>query len=165
MDEKWNTHQSQQKQTQAERNGINKPLADTERKVKDLDAKLKGARKKLPEIEQAQKEAKVNLTQIQQQEGAQKTRLKHWQAAAMNADALRLDQEAATLTAQQYEAMDAFTALAAEIQQLKDPSKLKEKSRQLADQRKAIDQAAPVVLAKSRDASAKKSAYQKAVAR
>lgn len=106
----------------------------------------------------------TKLDQIHQQLGTQKTRLKRWQAGAVNADALRLEKEAITLIAQQYEAMDAFTALAAEIQQLKDPAKLKEKSRTLAEHRKIIDQSAPGVLAKSREASAKKSAYQKALA-
>ena len=59
--------------------------------------------------------------------------------------------------------MDAFTALATEIQQLKDPTKLAEKSRELRKLRKAIDQAAPAVLGKSREATAKKSAYLRSV--
>ena len=59
--------------------------------------------------------------------------------------------------------MDAFTALAAEIQQLKDPTKLAEKSRELRKLCQAIDKAAPSVLGKSREASDKKSAYLRSV--
>jgi WD40 repeat protein len=160
----WKAHQSQQKETQAHRNGINKPLADTQKKVKDLDTKLKNTRKKLPEIEQAHKKAKISLTQIQQLGRTLENRFKHWHAAAINADALRLGKEADALSAQQYETMDDFTRIAAEIEKIKDPAKLKEKSRQLAEHRKAIDQSAQGVLAKSREASAKKSAYQNALA-
>lgn len=57
--------------------------------------------------------------------------------------------------------MDAFTALAAEIQQLKDPTKLPEKSRELKKLRKAIDQAAPDVLGKFQQAKTRKQEYLK----
>ena len=59
--------------------------------------------------------------------------------------------------------MDSFTALAKEIQELKDPAKLKQKSRELANLRSRIDQAAPEMLEKSQQARAKKQEYMQAV--
>lgn len=59
--------------------------------------------------------------------------------------------------------MDTFTVLSAEIQQLKDPTKLAEKSRELRKLRKAIDQEAPSVLSKSQQAKTRKQEYLKAV--
>jgi len=58
--------------------------------------------------------------------------------------------------------MDAFTAFATEIQQLKDPTKLAKKYRELRKLRKAIDQAAPDVLGKSQQAKTRKQEYLKA---
>ncbi len=66
------------------------------------------------------------------------------------------------LTQKQNDNMDAFTALAAEVQQLKDPTKLPEKSSELKKLRKAIDQAAPDVLGKSQQAKTRKRQYMKA---
>ena len=63
-----------------------------------------------------------------------------------------MKKEAAELNKKQSEAMASFTALAKEIQQLKDPTKLKEKTHELQKLRHQIDQLAPQVFAKSQQA-------------
>ena len=160
---KWTAYQAKRKPLQDKRNGMNKPIVDTQNLVKSLDPKVKAAREGFTKADAAQKKAATDLDQMKKQKGYRVSGLKHWQAAAINTEAIHLAQEAADFTAKQNGNMDAFTALAAEIQQLKDPAKLAEKSRELRKLRKAIDQAAPAVLGKSREATAKKSAYLRSV--
>ena len=160
---KWAAYLAKRKPLQDKRNGMNKPIVDTQNLVKSIDPKVKAAREGFTKAEAAQKKAATDLDQMKKQKGYRVTGLKHWQAAAINTEAIHLAQEAADLTAKQNGNMDAFTALATEIQQLKDPTQLAEKSHELRKLRKVIDQAAPDVLGKSREASDKKSAYLRSV--
>lgn len=160
---KWNAHHAKRKAVQGQRNEINKPLADIQKKISTLDTQIKTSRKNLPKGEAAQKKAKVDLDAVRQQKSTQQSRLKHWRAAAINTDAIHLKQETTTLVQQQNESMDAFTHLAAEIGKLKDPTELTQKSRQLEKLRQKIDQSAPILQTKQQAAITRKAEYQQAL--
>lgn len=163
INSRWAAHHANRKALQDTRNALNKPITEAQQLSKSLEPKIKPAREALANAVAAQKKATADLDQLKKHQGNLLSGLKHWQAAAINTEAIRLAREAAVLTARQNESMDAFTALAAGIQQLKDPAQLAEQSRALQKLRKTIDLAAADLLGKSRDATARKAAYQKAL--
>lgn len=161
---KWVAHHAKRKPVQEKRNGLGKPISDVYNLSKSLEKGIKPARESFAKAEAAQKAAAAGHEQIKKRKVNLAGGLRHWKAAAINTEAIHLAKEAAGLTAKQNENMDAYTTLAAEIQQLKDPAKLAEMSRQLKELRKTIDAAAPAVLGKSSEANTKRAAYLKSLA-
>lgn len=162
-DTQWQVHHAALKQTQHKRNGINQPIQNANKQVKATENQLKKSRATLANSEQSKQSTASVLNKLRQQTPFQQKRLKHWQAAAVNTEALRLRKEAATLERQQYEAMDAFTQLSEEISKLKDPTKLTQKFRKLVKLRQSIDLSAPELLSKQDEAKKRKAAYREAL--
>ena len=163
IDAKWQAYHAQRKATQDQRNGINKPLAETSKREAKINTELKAARSTLTKSEQTLKAAQSYRDNQHQQTTIQQNRLKRWQAAAINTDALSLNKEALALQHQQDEIMDAFTSLAAELGKLKDPADLNKKSSELNKLRNSIDQAAPQLHLKHEQSKKRKTEYVKAL--
>lgn len=156
-------HYAARKPIQERRNTLGKPINETLQHARHLEKTLKPSRERVKKTEVSVQHATNALKALRNQQVAQQKAVQHWQAAAMNTEALQLEKEAAELTAKQHAAMEAFTALSKEIQQLKDPAKLKEKSREQAKLRQQIDQAAPGVLGKAKEAQSRRQQYLKRV--
>jgi chromosome segregation ATPase len=160
---KLTAHYEMRKPLQEKHNSQSKPITDTLSHAKNLETLIKPAREKIKPAETALNEANQSLAYLRNKLANQGKSIKRWQAAAINTEALKLAKEAAQLTAEHYQAMDTFTALAKEIQSLKDSAKLAEKSRELQKLRAQIDQSAPSVLEKANQAQSRKQAYLEAI--
>lgn len=161
---KWTAHHTVRKPLQEKRNSLNKPITDTQKLVGSLEKKIKPSQEKLNQSVTAMKQAAAALAALRNQRVNHQKAIKHWQAAAMNAEALKLTKEASELRANQHQAMASFTALAKEIQSLKDSAKLREKSRELKKLRRQIDLSAPSVLEKVHQAQARQQEYLESLA-
>ena len=162
--QKWNEIHAKRKPLQDQRNALKPTISGIQKQLKSYEQAIKPAKAKLAQAEAALKQKKATLDSAQHALKHQQGLIHHWQAAAINTAAIQLSKEAAELNRKQSEAMDTFTAIAKEIQQLKDPAKLREKTVMLNNLRLRIDQSAPEVLAKSRQATEKKQQYFKAAA-
>lgn len=162
INDKMSAYHARRKELNDKRNALGKPISEQQKLAREFEKQIKPARKAHAKVEAAQKKALAELEQARKKHAELGARVKHWQAAAINAAAIELSQQAAALAAMQNNNMDAFSNLAAEIGQIKDPAKLTAKSHQLGQLRKAIDQAAPVLLEKLRNAREKKMQYRQA---
>ena len=160
---KTKAHHDVRKPLQEKRSTLNKPITDTYNRAKHIGKQIKPAREKIKPAETAVQQAQNHLDHLRNQSITKRNAIKHWKAAAINAEAIRLKKEAEQLTSAQHQAMDAFTILAKEIQQIKDPAKLREKTNQLAKLRQEIDQQAPSVLEKTKQAAQRKAVYHAAL--
>ncbi|BDS07877.1 hypothetical protein NT6N_29170 [Oceaniferula spumae] len=159
VSEQWQAMHTKIKPVQDQRNGLNQPINDVYKQLKGFEQGIKPAKEKLAKAEEAMNKPKAEYEALQRSLTNNQRELHHWQAAAVNTDALRLGKEAEDLAKQHHSRMDAFTALAKEVQELKDPAKLKEKTAELNKLRREIDQAAPTVIEKSNQAKAKQQEY------
>ena len=147
------------------RNVLNKKISEQKRIVGNLGKDIKVAREQLAKVEEDQRAAEDQHNVTIEKHEKLSARIKHWQAAIINADVIKLDQETTKLKSAQQESMDAFTLAAAEMEKIEVPAMLAAKKEQLLKLRYEIDQRAPVLLNKQLLMSEKKRTYYQMIKR
>lgn len=158
-EQRWKQHQQKHKAAREKQTATVKPLADTNHQLGQLDKQLQQAKATLPKAKHTHQEAGTRLKHLQGQTAAQQKRLKRWQSAAINTEAIQLQQEAEKLNHSHEQLMVEFTELANTITGLKDPKQLPKHTKKLKELKQQIDGQAPEVISKHQQARRKKQAY------
>lgn len=162
INDKSSAYHARRKGLNDKRNALRKPISEQQKLARELEKQIKPARDACAKVEENRIKAQAGLDAARQQQAELEASIRHWQAAAINADAIRLTEEVARLTARQNDNMEAFTTVAAEIESIKDPVKLAAKSDQLCQLRKVIDRLAHELLALGSMARDKREQYRQA---
>ncbi|MFK7909154.1 MAG: c-type cytochrome domain-containing protein [Akkermansiaceae bacterium] len=157
------THHGKRKPIQEKRNALTEPMTKAQKLAENLKKQIKPAQANVTSTSEEERLAQARLENLRSQVGYKEKSIKRLQAAAINTEVIKLKQQAAKLTADQYRDMESFTVLAKELQSLKDPTKLKDKSRALQKLRERIDVQAPALLGVLRKARVLQNDYFKSL--
>lgn len=162
IEQQWNSLQAQLKTAREKRQAINQPLAKINQQTAALEKQLQQHKTAFSKAKQSHQDASNRLQKIHQQNATLPQRLTHWQAAAINAKSIRLQQRADQQTAAYEQQILEFTRQSQQIANSKNLEQLKTNSRTLQQLRSSIEKQAATVWQSRKKALQEKQKYLKA---
>ncbi len=136
-----------------------KRIAEQKKLASRLEKDIKSARVKYTKFEEIRSKSEALCDDAASKNTDILSRIKHWQAAVINAEAIGLGQQIMQLELTLQQRMDDFIMAAADSEQIKDPVAFAAKARELLSLRNKIDEATPLLLSKQKLIAEKKERY------
>jgi hypothetical protein len=161
INEKCTACHAERREMNDNKNALNKKISAQKQLASQLEKNIKPAREEYAKAGEDHHKAKDDFNVILKKESELSASIKHWQAASINAEAIKLSQEVEQLESTLHESMDSFTLVATETREIQDLAMLELKAEELSDLRNEIDQIAPLLLSKRELVAEKKDLYAK----
>ncbi|MDG1356844.1 MAG: hypothetical protein P8P36_01470 [Akkermansiaceae bacterium] len=124
-----------------------------------LEKDIKSAREKYTKFEENRSKSEALFDDAASKNTDLLARIKYWQAAVINAEAINLTKQITQLKLTLQQNMDDFILAAADSEQIEDPVGFAAKTRELLSLRNKIDEATPLLLNKQKLVAEKKERY------
>ena len=163
INQKYNSYQAKRKQLNDDRNALNKKLSEHKRLMNVLQKEMKSAHAEYMQIKGGFSKAEDDFNIVAEKNKSLFAGIKHWRAATVNAEAIKLNDDIVQLEVMLHENMDKFTLAAEDAGKIHDRLKFEAKVKEIAGLRSKIDQMTPLLMSKQVLFAEKKERYQQMI--